>query len=121
MDNFGLSLGYQCNKERTSYSTQDGKKATHAWESIEQLKIKNGGRNLELYLEIRDQFSKYIMDFRHESGCLEFLQLPSSSILLFSKQSTVVFPNKSADIYKVIQRWLKETKGILFRLGFFGF
>ena len=53
------------------------------------------------------------MDFRRQSWCLEFLQLLSSSRLLFLRQSAVIFPSKSADIFKVI-RWLKETKGIQF-------
>ena len=41
------------------------------------------------------------MDFLRESRCLEFVQLLSSLRLLFPRQSTVVFPNKSVDIYKV--------------------
>ena len=71
------------------------------WESIEQLEIKNGGQNLDFYHKIRDQFKTYNMDFQHELCCLEFLQLLSSSRLLFSRQSADVFPNKLADIYKV--------------------
>ena len=52
-------------------------------------------RILEFYHQIRDQF------FRHELRCHEFLQLLSSSRFLFSRQSTVVFPHKSADSDKV--------------------
>ena len=74
--------------------------ATHTWDSIEPLEIKNGGLNLELYHEIRDLFSTFKMDFPLKSCCLKFVQLLASSRLLFSRHSAAVFPNKSAVIFR---------------------
>ena len=57
----------RCQLTITWMSDRGGKTATHAWEGIEPLEIKNGGRNLQFYHEIRDRFSTLKMDFRRES------------------------------------------------------
>ena len=93
---------------------QGTKMTTHAWKSIKPFEIKNGGRSLEFYHEIRHQFSTYKMDFGHESWCLEFLKLLSSSRLVFKAISSS-FPKQICghlQLYKDGSRRQKENNSV---------
>ena len=76
--------------------------------------------------EILNFATKSVASYQHTAWISDVirdvLKLLYSSRLLFSRQSAVGLPNKSADIYKVtpLQEWLKNERNTI-QFGFLRF